>query len=831
MYSATPAGPADSRAATTVAISDAALTNTNLFAGTAAGSLSATVSAGGSPIDASVTWTSSSESVATIAANGAVTLVGTGTTTITASYAGDEDNYKPSSDTYELTVTNSDPDLGKTESKAYTVAQAKYAIDNDGNVTDVYVKGIVCTAGSNYYDSSKLNYWISDDGTTTNRFEIYRGTGLNGAAFSGTSDIQVGDIVTVKGSITLYNSTTYEFSEGSQLVSFKRKTVPALSFDETSFTVLPGADFDAPSLNNEEDVTVVYSTSDADVASVNASTGAVTVGTKVGTATITATFSGNDDYKPNTATYTITTQKGDADLSFAQTAFTVNTDADFDAPVLTNPHGLTITYSSSDEDLALVGENDGTIIIGSTAGVVTITATAAANTQYNGGTATYTITVTDAPINTVSFSVNGEVTSTADFAQGATIVFPSDPAGIGGLTFLGWSATAANPVVLTVAQTMGDAAKTFYAVFGKADDQQVTAHLTSTELTTNITNTTCAYGTEKKYDDTTDGIVWNLSGYTDAASRPWLQMKKDNTSYIKVEADANIQEVVLTITSATNSKGGITDISKHTAFSGSVYLESEAKSSPSGTLGSSNIVTDNKITITPTSSAKVIYIQVSTGARVWDIDVTYGSVTYTGLTTTISESVTVGDAGYTSYVPSYDISIPSSVKAYIATATSSSTVTLTEVADAPAGAALVIKADPGTYAMEFDYAGLYDEQADDTPNLLQASDGTVKGDLSTIYALGKKDGKVGFYLVADGVAVPEGKAYLEVAGAGVKEFLSFDFDLPTGIEAVESSELTVDNKVIYNLAGQRVDNSQFTIHNSQLKRGIYIVNGKKVLVK
>ena len=41
----------------------------------------------------------------------------------------------------------------------------------------------------------------------------------------------------------------------------------------------------------------------------------------------------------------------------------------------------------------------------------------------------------------------------------------------------------------------------------------------------------------------------------------------------------------------------------------------------------------------------------------------------------------------------------------------------------------------------------------------------------------------------------------------------------------------VDSKAIYNLAGQRVDNSQFTIHNSQMKRGIYIVNGRKVLVK
>jgi hypothetical protein len=36
---------------------------------------------------------------------------------------------------------------------------------------------------------------------------------------------------------------------------------------------------------------------------------------------------------------------------------------------------------------------------------------------------------------------------------------------------------------------------------------------------------------------------------------------------------------------------------------------------------------------------------------------------------------------------------------------------------------------------------------------------------------------------------------------------------------------------IYNVSGQRLDNSQFTIHNSQLRRGIYIVNGKKIFIK
>ena len=36
---------------------------------------------------------------------------------------------------------------------------------------------------------------------------------------------------------------------------------------------------------------------------------------------------------------------------------------------------------------------------------------------------------------------------------------------------------------------------------------------------------------------------------------------------------------------------------------------------------------------------------------------------------------------------------------------------------------------------------------------------------------------------------------------------------------------------VYNLNGQRVANSQFSIPNSQLKKGIYIKNGRKVVIK
>ncbi len=95
-----------SKTATTTTISDANLTSADLKNGTAAGALSASVTAGDNPVaGATVSWESSKPEVATIDDAGTVTLVAVGTTTITATYAGNNDYYG-SSKTYELTVTD-----------------------------------------------------------------------------------------------------------------------------------------------------------------------------------------------------------------------------------------------------------------------------------------------------------------------------------------------------------------------------------------------------------------------------------------------------------------------------------------------------------------------------------------------------------------------------------------------------------------------------------------------------------------------------------------------------------------------------------------------------
>lgn len=53
---------------------------------------------------------------------------------------------------------------------------------------------------------------------------------------------------------------------------------------------------------------------------------------------------------------------------------------------------------------------------------------------------------------------------------------------------------------------------------------------------------------------------------------------------------------------------------------------------------------------------------------------------------------------------------------------------------------------------------------------------------------------------------------------------------PTGIETIDNGQQTTDNRLsIYNLAGQKIVNGKWS--NGKLPRGIYIINGKKVLIK
>ncbi len=92
-------------------------------------------------------------------------------------------------------------------------------------------------------------------------------------------------------------------------------------------------------------------------------------------------------------------------LSFPEAAYTVKIGDTFTAPELSGAK-TTVTYTSSNTDVATVNATSGAISLGSTAGSTVITATAEENDSYNSATATYTIVLEDASIETESETID-----------------------------------------------------------------------------------------------------------------------------------------------------------------------------------------------------------------------------------------------------------------------------------------------------------------------------------------------------------------------------------------------------------------------------------------
>lgn len=132
--------------------------------------LTATVKeASGSDISgAAVTWTSSNETVATIA-DGVITALKGGETTITATYAGQEGTYKSSSASFDLTV------VGAIEDGVFD-----FSIGNDYGSglekSEVKVQTSTWTAGNVVMEASGRNCWFTDNKT----FRLYKNNAKEG---------------------------------------------------------------------------------------------------------------------------------------------------------------------------------------------------------------------------------------------------------------------------------------------------------------------------------------------------------------------------------------------------------------------------------------------------------------------------------------------------------------------------------------------------------------------------------------------------------------------------------------------------------------------------
>ena len=312
-------------------------------------------------------YQSSNPDVVTVNNEGKVTIVGVGTAVITAKTA-ENDYYLSGTVTYDVEIKAKEAaglSFGVTEPVTATYGDTEF---NEPELINPAHLAVTYTCEPESVAT------VDENGNVT----------INGAGTATVTATTEGDESHAAGSA----SYTIVVAKADATMTFGVNEPVAATYGDT--------EFNEPELTKPAGLTVTYSCEPASVATVDPATGAVTIN-GAGTATVTATTEGNDNYNGGVATYTIVVAKANATMSFAPGAVTIVEGQEFTAPTLTNEADLAVTYSSSNEAVATVDKNSGEVtIVG--VGSTTITATGAENDNYKGATATYTITIEAKPV-------------------------------------------------------------------------------------------------------------------------------------------------------------------------------------------------------------------------------------------------------------------------------------------------------------------------------------------------------------------------------------------------------------------------------------------------
>jgi methionine-rich copper-binding protein CopC len=340
--------------------------------------LTATASSG-----LAVSYASSNTSVATVSGS-TVTIVGVGSSIITASQAGNASYSAASNVPQTLTVNKA--------SQTITFAALPAKTFGDANFT------LGATASSGL----TVSYTSSNPAVATVSGNTVTIVGV------GTTTITASQAGNANYSAATSVPQTLTVNKAGQTITFA--ALPAKTFGDANFTLGATASSALP---------VSYTSSNATVATVSGNT--VTI-VGAGSTTITASQAGNTNYNPaSNVPQTLTVNKASQTITFAALPDKTFGDASF-ALGATASSALPVSYTSSNATVATVSGNTVTIV---GAGSTTITASQVGNTNYNPASnvpqtltvnkASQTITVspiadklvTDAPFAVTAITTSG----------------------------------------------------------------------------------------------------------------------------------------------------------------------------------------------------------------------------------------------------------------------------------------------------------------------------------------------------------------------------------------------------------------------------------------
>lgn len=186
-------------------------------------------------------------------------------------------------------------------------------------------------------------------------------------------------------------------------------------------------------------------------------------------------------------------------------------------------------------------------------------------------------------------------------------------------------------------------------------------------------------------------------------------------------------------------------------------------------------------------------------------------------------TTSIGAAGYATWSNGemYAIDNTNVEDVYVVSANNTSTVTLTSVKGYtfPAGEGVIIK---GSGTVTINAVASDATPATITTNYLVGSGNSsttpATGDNYYVFSWEGTPATVGFYK-AEGGTLAAHKAYLDLGAGEARGFLGFDFDETTGISNLTPA---FNEGAVYDMQGRKV---------AQPTKGLYIINGKKVVIK
>ena len=558
-----------------------------------------------------------------------------------------------------------------------------------------------------------------------------------------------------------------------------------LSFLETEASVNMGETFQSPVLSNTS-VTVTYSSEDTNVVTVDPTTGLVTP-VNVGSTNVIASFEGDDTYNATTASYKITVNKGTPVLSFPEETYSIALGQSFTPPTLYNPQNVSVYYFSYNTYPADVDRTTGVITTKNT-GEIEVIAKFDGNDNWNAAEAKYKLTITEAaaaPTHTLTINIDGQA-ETKTVAEGTVLANVLPTPMKEGYSFKGWigmpedgkmptsdlTVTAKFAIVYKV-----EIAATPYGIITTDKEAYEEGETVIVTITANTGYEMESISTNPKSSTGIRKIGDGVFSFTMPASD------------VKVTVRFNAKQYTLTF-----------------MLNGEVYVVNE------------NVRYGDNIVLPQDPE-----VEEGFSFPGWiDVPETMPADNFTIYGHYIA-TLSVGESGYATYCPMKPIIFQGNenVKAFIAKEKSATEVTLKQVRGAvAAGTGLVLKGEPGAEAV-FEVTNVGTSYSG-TNMMVGVTDTNATINEAYLYVLVQKTDGVKFAdTAANAAIVPVGKAYLH-APANSSRILTISFDDETtamkGVSAAETEAPTA----VYNLSGQRVTSP---------KAGLYIMNGKKVVIK